>query len=520
MLAFAVIAAMATTTVSHAEEVYATSEHGRVVGLKTAVDNQFLGIRYAQPPVGNLRWRPPAPLPPSQATIAAQAFGNHCPQLASPFGVESITEDCLFLNVFTPLRKEGDRHSVPVMVWIHGGAFVAGESDDFDPARLVEQGVVVVTINFRLGALGFLAQPALDAEGHAAINYGLLDQQAALRWVRENIAGFGGDPRNVTLFGESSGGLSVLSNLVSPAAAGLFDQAIVESGAYGLILPTRAQAEALGSAIAAQAGCPDQTSACLRSLSVSQLLANQGPGTATTIVDGTILPRSIDVGLRDGIFNRVPLLIGSNHDEGRLFVATGFDLVAGPLTASQYPTVIADTFGSVANDVLAEYPLSAFPSADLALATIETDAIFSCNTIRAGRLASEFVKVFAYEFNDENAPQLLLPPVSFPYGATHASELPFLFDRFTQPGNRTAPSALSAPEQTLATSMVSYWTNFAIHGDPTGPGVRPWVGTRPFDAIQSFIPPLPRSESEQTVTTDHKCRFWQPIISKQPIPLP
>ncbi|HVJ51713.1 MAG TPA: carboxylesterase family protein [Aliidongia sp.] len=491
-----------------------------MIGLRTDSGDEFLGIRYAQPPVGDLRWRPPQPLPRGHETIKAQAFGDHCPQAASPFGKPSVTEDCLFLNVFTPHRQDGDRRHLPVMVWLHGGGFVAGESDDYDPARLVAQGVVVVTLNFRQGALGFLAQPALDAEGHPAVNYGILDQQAALRWVRTNIAGFGGDPRNVTLFGQSSGGLSVLSNLVSPLATGLFDRAIAESGSYALILPTLAQAEALGTAFAAQAGCADQTAACLRKLSVDQILANQGPGTATTFVDGTILPRSIGAALESGLFNRVPLVNGSNHDEGRLFVATGFDLVSGPLTAAQYPTVIAATFGSLANNVLAEYPLSAFASPDLALAAIETDAIFACNTERADRLASKFTKVFAYEFADENAPEILLPPASFPYGATHASELPFLFDAFAQPGGNAAPSVLNGPEHELAQSMVRYWTDFSGGGDPTGPGLVPWLRFGPSATLQSLVPPQPQLSAETSFAAAHKCAFWDPIIMKQAVPLP
>src|ERR1700733_15064420 len=204
--------------------------NGAVRGLANGAADEFLGIPYAAPPVGALRWQPPQPAASWAGVRDATKFAAHCPQLASPFGLASTSEDCLFLNVFTP--KAGGQH--PVMVWIHGGALVTGESDDYSPAGLVADGVTVVTINYRLGALGFLAHPApADANGQSG-DYGLMDQQAALRWVQRNIASFGGDPRDVTLFGESAGGLSTLSQVASPAARGLFAKAIAESGSYNL----------------------------------------------------------------------------------------------------------------------------------------------------------------------------------------------------------------------------------------------------------------------------------------------
>src|ERR1700677_3270820 len=234
----------------------AGTANGAVRGLVNGAVDEFLGIPYAAPPVGPLRWQPPQPAASWSGVRDATQFAPHCPQLASPFGQASTSEDCLFLNVFTPSRGEaGARH--PVMVWIHGGALVTGESNDYDPTKLVEDGVTVVTINYRLGALGFLADPALaDANGQSG-DYGLMDQQAALRWVQRNIANFGGNPRNVTLFGESAGGLSVLSQVASPAARGLFAKAIAESGSYNLTQASLASAETAGQAFAAKAGCAD-----------------------------------------------------------------------------------------------------------------------------------------------------------------------------------------------------------------------------------------------------------------------
>jgi len=302
-----------TPRVAEDHAAFAITEEGPVRGVATDTTLVFRGIPYAAPPVGALRWRPPQRVARHRGVLDATRFANHCPQIAGAFGQGSTTEDCLFLNVFAPNPQhgrgrdrdrdddrdgddDGDRFGLrPVMVWIHGGALVTGESDDYDATRLVEQGdVIVVTINYRLGALGFTAHPALTAESpdHASGNYGLMDQQEALRWVRRNILLFGGDPFRVTIFGESAGGLSVHSQLASPGSAGLFQRAIVESGAYQLTQPALATVEAAGTAFATRAGCTDQTAACLRALTVEQVLANQGTGlaVATPVIDNKFLP--------------------------------------------------------------------------------------------------------------------------------------------------------------------------------------------------------------------------------------
>jgi para-nitrobenzyl esterase len=219
-----------------------------------------------------------------------------------------VSEDCLYLNVFAPAGGRPGGGGRPVMVWIHGGALVTGESDDYDPAKLVSNGTVVVTINYRLGALGFLAHPArADRPGGPSGNYGLMDQQAALRWVQRNIRQFGGDPHNVTIFGESAGGLSVLSQLDSPGAHGLFQRAIVQSGAYNLTQTPLATAEAAGEAFAATAGCASQTAACLRGLPVSAIVASENTAGYTPDLDGTVLRQSIGTALASGQFNRVQI---------------------------------------------------------------------------------------------------------------------------------------------------------------------------------------------------------------------
>jgi len=493
------------------------TREGPVRGLRAGGIDKFLGIPYAAAPAGDLRWQPPRAHPRWKGVRDATQFANHCPQVASPFGLASTTEDCLFLNVFAPAHGHGAEDEfdepLPVMVWFHGGALLVGESDDYDPARLVHEGVIVVTVNYRLGALGFLAHPALTAESpdHASGNYGLMDQQAALRWVQDNIRKFRGDPGRVTIFGESAGGLSVHSHLASPLAAGLFHRAIVESGAYALSQPSLSQAEALGTLFANLLGCTDQTAACLRAAPVASVLAAFAATRVASVipdVDGKVLTQTVGAAFASGQFNRVPVIEGSNHDEWRLFVALNIDLVTGPLAPGQYVGAIAATLGvplATAGALASFYPLARFPSPDLALSALGTDAIFACNSRKAARLLSPFVPTHAYEFNDENAPQLFLRPVSFPYGSAHASEIQYLFDlRSTVP----APP-LAADQRRLSEAMVAYWTNFAKLGTPN------WIGTpfwpayeRTADQMQSLVPPQPLVESGFAI--DHKCAIWAP----------
>jgi para-nitrobenzyl esterase len=482
----------------------AGTSDGAVRGLANGAVDEFLGIPYAAPPVGALRWRPPQPFPRWSGVRDATQFAPHCPQPASPFGQASTSENCLFLNVFTPGRRRARRHN-PVMVWIHGGALVTGESDGYLPTTLVQDGVTVVTINYRLGALGFLAHPALaNATGQSG-DYGLMDQQAALRWVKRNIARFGGDPRNVTVFGESAGGLSTLSQIASPQARGLFEKAIVESGSYNLTQASLSSAESAGEAFAAKAGCASQTAACLRSLPVSTILANEDAAGYTPNINSEVLPESLGAAFATGNFNRVPIINGTNRDEWRLFVALS-ELAGNPVTAANYQSMISSTLGApsaAAAVIAAVYPLSAFPSPSVALGAVGTDAIFACPALSIDQSVSQFVPTFAYEFNDENAPEELLPPVSFPYGAAHASEIQYLMDL---PGV-AFPGTLSTAQQQLATSMQTYWTNFAKRGFPSSLGSPFW---QPFQAVsdqmQSLIPPAPQTETD--FATVHKCAFW------------
>ncbi len=497
----------------------AATDTGPVRGALSGGIDRWLGIPYAAAPVGDLRFRPPQRATRWTGVRDATQFANHCPQIAGPFGLASTTEDCLYLNVFTPARGTDalpEDELLPVMFWIHGGALRVGESDGYDPTRLVQQGVVVVTINYRLGVLGFLAHPALTAEStdHVSGNYGILDQQAALRWVQRNIASFGGDPSRVTIFGESAGGLSVHTHLASPLSRGLFQGAIVESGAYALSQLPLASDEAQGVTTAAAAGCAAQTAACLRGASVETLLEayeTTHPQTTIPTVDGKVLTQSVGAAFTSGQFNQVPVMEGSNHDEWRLFVPLEFDFVTGPVTAAGYIPAIAATLGvplSTASFLASFYPLAAYASPDIALSALGTDALFACNSRKSARLISQFVPTYAYEFNDPNAPQRFLPPASMPYASAHASEIQYIFD--LPPTDLVQnPPALTASQQQLAAAMVAYWTNFAKTGSPNWLGSPVWPAyTRTGDQIQSLAPPTPSTTTG--FAADHKCAVWAP----------
>ena len=476
---------------------------GRLRGQAAGTIDEFLGIPYAAPPVGPLRWRPPQPAAHWTGVRPATRFGPHCPQTGSPFGLASMSENCLFLNVYAPAGSLRGG-SLPVMVWIHGGDLTAGESNDYNPAGLVRDGTVVVTINYRLGALGFLADPALKSPNGSSGDYGLMDQQAALRWVQQNIRQFGGNPRNVTIFGESAGGLSVLSQLVSPAARGLFAKAIIESGSYSLLQPSLATAEASGEAFAAKAGCASQTAACLRRLPVQTILDDQGA--VGPDIDGTVLTQSIGTALASGDFSHVPVIDGTNHDEWRLFIAI-FQPLTGTVTAANYQNMIASTASVSAAEaavVAAHYPLRRFASPAEALGAVGTDAIFACPALTMDRDLSRFTPTFAYEFNDEHAPERFLPPVSgFSYGAAHASELQYLFHL----NESEFPGTLTPQQQRLSAAMQRYWTNFARSGSPSAPGAPPWAQfSSGGQRMISLVPPAPQVETD--FAAEHQCAFW------------
>ena len=523
-LAISLAAIVSPTASAKSDHITVPTDNGPVEGLQTDTMNKFLGIPYAAPPVGENRWRPPQPAARWETPRDATQFANHCPQVGGPFGIGSTTEDCLFLNVYTPTHTHGhhpgEPHGHPVMVWIHGGGLTVGLSDGFDPTPLVTQGdVVVVTINYRLGILGYLGHPALSAEGDGASgNYGFMDQQAAMQWVQRNIHHFGGDADNVTVFGESAGGLSTQTQLASPLGAGLFHRAIVESGAYAIntrLLRTTdgsTSAESLGVAFAGRKGCPGTdaaAAACLRALTVDQILAPD-PATGTIsapTVDGKVLTQTLRGAFTSGQFNQVPIMQGTNHDEFTLFIATVFELATPPIipTPANYPVLVRAVVGAAAGPgAVALYPVANYQNASAALAAVGTDFTFTCPARTSARLQSAFVPVYAYEFNDPNAPQLFLPPISIPYKAYHASEIQYLFNSSRNGG---APAPFDANQQQLSNAMVSYWTNFARSANPNSADTPSWPQYGATDDLfQSLEPPTPVTIGD--FSADHKCDFW------------
>jgi len=488
---------------------------GAVRGMSDSGGYAFLGLPYAAPPTENLRWRPPQPPAAWRGVRDGTQFGPSCPQATkfNPFLPPGpLSEDCLYLNVYTPTVV--GRGGLPVMVWIHGGGFTGGEGSIYDASKLAVKGhVIVVTINYRLGAFGFLALSGLDAQG-ASGDYGLMDQQAALRWVRQNARAFGGNPRDVTEFGESAGAASVCDNMASPAAAGLFARAIAESGCL-LGAPSRQAAEAAGGTFAARLGCADAATqvACLRGKPVTDILQAQA-GFGWSPVAGTpVLPLPPAAAFAAGRYSHVPLLQGTNHDEGRFFVALAYDLAGRPLTAAQYTQLIQGSYGASAPAVLAEYPLSGYASPDLAYAQVITDSAFSCPALRADELARRS-GVYAYEFSDPSPPDNFnFTTLTFPFGAAHSTELQYVFQRV--PALDTVPPFSSA-QLALSDQMIAYWTRFAATGSPDRR--RPAGSGRPapywprFSAsrpdIQELVPGATAPEPAARFAAAHNCGFW------------
>jgi para-nitrobenzyl esterase len=324
-----------------------------------------------------------------------------------------------------------------------------------------------------------------------------------LRWVQHNIGAFGGDSRNVTLFGESAGGQSVLLQLISPGARGLFAKAIVESGGYADYPESLASAEAAGRAFAAKAGCASQTAKCLRSLPVTTILADENQSGASADIDGLVLTQQVKTALSTGDFSHVPVIDGTNHDEWRLFVALA-TAEGHPVTAANYQPMIAATLHvsrRIAALIAAQYPLSDYKSPALALSTLGTDAIFSCPTLILDQDLARYVPIYAYEFSDENAPSPY-PSVGFPYGAAHSFELTYLFTLPTVP-----PSLLSGSQIRLASAMRQEWTNFASTGVPSAAGASAWPRfTAAGQEMLSLVPPRPVTETD--FSAEHHCAFW------------
>ncbi|GAA4785610.1 carboxylesterase/lipase family protein [Streptomyces ziwulingensis] len=477
-----------------------TTRSGQVRGSAGESAHTYAGIPYAAPPVGAGRWKPPAPPARWTGVRDATVPGNPCLQgdSSSPWGdlagPGTPSEDCLYLNVHTPAKRSALKR--PVMVWLHGGGFTVGSGSFYDGSALAARGdVLVVTLNYRLGAFGYFAHPGLAGESAQGLsgNYGLLDQQAGLRWVQENIAAFGGDPDNVTLFGESAGGGSVCHNLISPRTAGQFDRAIAQSGC-GFPLPTQQSQQNNGTAWATSSlGCADV--ACLRAKPAAEVLAASLTPTArwTPNVDGKVLPLQMTEALESGRFHRVPVLQGTTADEGRLTVASTYDLAGRQLTAAGYPLAVRALYGERADAILARYPLSGYGTPAEALGAVFTDSQFACAQSRTAGLMARHTLSYQYEFADRHAMDYLNLPISFPIGAPHGSEIRYVFGAVS---GTPAQNALSA-------TMVDYWTNFAKTGVPYAADGPRW---HLFPQVQTLAPEAITSGTG--FPEAHRCDLW------------
>lgn len=504
-----------TSPISASQHPAIETDLGTITGIGDDNGSRFMGIPYAQPPVGDLRWAPPQPVTDLPEPYAATEFSSTCPQNASAFGVASVNEDCLYLNVYLPEGDVSSFHNLPVMVWFHGGAFTYGGGSLYDPAPLVKKGVVVVTVNYRLGALGYLAHPALTAEQGASGNYGIMDQQLALQWVQDHISAFGGNENNVTIFGQSAGGLSSHAHLVSKNSSGLFHKAIIQSGAYLLDQPVLEQWELLGLGITAQAGCGADTSLeCLRNLAVEDILANQDPGDLgwLPITDGKTLTRPMEQALASGDFNQVPVMQGSTRDDYTMFTALGHDLnpEKGPITNENYVQRLIDLgFPEAAAPLIAFfYPPFLYENAGAAYSAMGTDFLFACTSRSSLLKLSRHVTTYAYEFNDRNAPFPALPPVSFPYGAAHGAEIQYLMNTFKD-------GELTSSQKKLSKHMIKYWTNFAKRGNPNPWGSFFWPKYNGLHGIMMSLQ-TPFALPKVGFKVDHKCDFWTTLLSFEP----
>ncbi|MGP3775796.1 carboxylesterase/lipase family protein [Streptomyces sp. SDT5-1] len=485
------------------------TDKGAVAGSSSGGVDLFQGIPYAAPPVGAARWQPPAPAKAWTGTRPATAPGPRCMQFGADSG-PGRSEDCLYLNVYTPTHQS-DR-PLPVMFWIHGGGFSTGSGDTQDGSLIAETNdVVVVTINYRLGAFGFLDLPGLSKQG--AGNYGLLDQQAALRWTQRNIGAFGGDAGRVTIAGESAGGHSVCALMASPPARGLFSGAIIQSG--GCPSHTAEQAVARGKKYATAAGCPDDHAAlaCLRSKPADQLQA-----AAKDFVGGILsgpLPTSGGPELpvppleaaRTGRTANVPLLIGHTRDEVRSWALPFADA-----TKEQYERAVRIEFGDEADAVLAHYPFGAYGDAYTATYAFsdlwgDSSVFYGLGGCQYQKLAGRFSKrqprTYYYEFNDPHPPTGR-PDTDFDPGASHASEMPYLLP--------SDVSKMFTPEQRqLSAEMVGRWGAFVKHGNPSAPGLAAWPSYR----AGTFMSLLPGGESRalknEVYEARRQCAFWNSV---------
>ncbi|MFZ1863470.1 MAG: carboxylesterase/lipase family protein [Polyangiales bacterium] len=529
---------------SEPRTVLVQTASGPVEGFDNDGVLSYRGIPYAEPPVGELRWKPPLEPSPWTDTLTVIDRPSICPQDAFaglPVPGFMPSEDCLYLNVDTPAQGSG----LPVMVWIHGGGFTLGEGLQTDGGtagdRIARQtGAVVVSMNYRLGQLGFLAYSALSAESPDGVsgNYGLMDQAAALRWVQHNIEAFGGDPDNVTLFGESAGAFSVCSHLASTKSAGLFDKAILMSGSCERPWPTLEAAEAQGDTFAAALGCDAQGDvlACMRQKSAEEVLAalppapnfgfnpSEGPtGRWGPIFDGEFFTEQPAEAFASGNFSRVPTIVGFTKDEARLFTWLG-EISDPPLevSADNYEALIARLVGGdagLASRAAAEYPLANYSEPAVALAAVATDTVFRCPGKTEAAKLSTFTTTYLYQFEYQDGHSQLevaLPFIdaelpSYDLGAFHGSDIPYVFGYdplleldFQDFSTVLNPWAAGTADEALWLNVLGYFSRFAATGEPGTDGRTEWPAYEPR-VDQHLVLDTVAALGDNAAS---KCEFW------------
>jgi para-nitrobenzyl esterase len=511
------IAGCATTSEPHPSPDIATSldiptTSGHLHGVRTDSGREFRGVPYAEPPIGAQRWELPRPVRSPDADVDATHPGSPCPQSAPvPGDHPPPSEDCLTLSVTTPGQQD-PAAPLPVMVWWHGGGYTSGAGSAYDAQRLADRGdVIVVSVNYRLGVFGYLGMPGMAHGG----DFGFADQLESLRWVQANAAAFGGDPDNVTVFGESAGAMSACAALTSPASEGLLDKALLSSGSCMLQWPdgtlypgvpahtpyaSRTENEATSIAAGRRLGCAGVDAVdCLRSLPVERLLTVTTDFSDNLTYGTELLPENPADVLRDHTRRPIPVVTGGNHDEQRSFV--GGLLAASPdaVTSDTYPDLVATAFGQRADDIMAQYPLDAFPSAGLAWATLTTDAVWSCPTLTGARLMAHEADTYIYEFADQTAPNVN-QITTIPQGAAHATDTPYYFDL-------GGADLLRTPRQKeIAGQMIDFWTSFAHDGVPRT-DTRADVDEVTDDTTRAWQ--FATAETGYVdYANDHHCGFW------------
>jgi para-nitrobenzyl esterase len=483
-LALFAVAAIAAVPASTPEPVVQI-DSGAVAGLRdfaTGLD-EFRGIPYAAPPVGALRWKPPRPVEAWAGVLAADHFGPRCMQLGlfsdMVFRSDGVSEDCLYLNVWTPAGSEGRK--LPVLVYFYGGGFVAGDGSEYryDGASLARHGIVTVTVNYRLGVFGFLALPALADESpqHATGDYGLLDQVAALRWVHRNIAAFGGDPDRVTIGGESAGSMSVSALMASPLSKGLMQRAIGESGAVlGNLAPEpRSVAEQKGEAFLKHVGAHNL--AGLRAMPATKLLAATGDKGVPDFgpdIDGWFLPRAPSSIYRAGTQAHIPLLVGSNSGEGSYTLLIG----AGEPTPVNYRAAVTRQFGEHATEALKLYPGNDEAEVEASGTALVGDEFIAFSTWRWMQWQRETGEAPVYYYYFTKARPARRDGSAGPDpAAVHSGEIEYALGNLAT--NRVY--AWTDADHAISATMAGYFANFIKTGDPNGSGLPHWPAATPKD---------------------------------------